>query len=1569
MNFVKNKVWNGLAVIMILLPFFSSFVSAVPVVADTTEGKSVTIFANQQGSATIAYQTDATDKKIQWTLTVQKNQQSESNQLGFYLKNQDQPVPLTAVASNNVPFKVDTNSQALLESKASPSFAATTITFTTDQIDSLNIQGFLLTAKDAPKTTLLGDNCQLTIVHPDETSKDTATDSSTVTKDTQASETTTNDSSNVQSSQTEAASTKSKSKSDTASSTVEEASAIPSPGHATTDIAGSDENLLGIAQNFHIFANQATINTHMNGNIAVKNLAANANFGTNIHSGAIKTDISYIQSLSTIANSSFVSATGSRTNKVVFGPNVDISLEDQNHQPAVYINNQRMDHLKTDEVFQDSSASDPYIDFDQTFAQLRQTSTKLGQFSQSAGVTKDFTDNNQRVVKLAAATPSTGSVVLTVVDDYGLPLPGALIELEDRLKDKTIDEDVTDNEGKVVAENLPIIGPYAFIEEKAPTGYQIDPNPLVFVEKPEVGDDQKVIVTLTKAELEQNTPITISGISKNKGVIINVDTEGASEVNIQSQIKLNYLDGNNRNNQETEDFDDSVVLWNFINRSKDQTITFNSPFQGTVLAPDDTIRVQQNLDGSIIANNVLINSDSHRWDMQTNEATPSTLQLRMVNKKFAKTTIDVSGTKTWKDNQNQYNTRPDSITVDLLQNGTKIASQDVKADAKGNWSYTFTDVPKTDDEGQEYNYTIREETVKGYETKVDGMNLINSYQGEMTTIKGTKTWEDNQNQYNTRPDSITVDLLQNGTKVASQVVKENKNGEWTYTFTDVPKTDATGKEYNYTISEEAVKGYETKVDGMNLINSYQGEMTTIKGTKTWEDNQNKYNTRPDSITVNLLQNGTKVASQVVKADAEGNWTYEFNDVPKTDAAGKEYNYTISEEAVKGYETKVDGMNLINSYQGEMTTIKGTKTWEDNQNQYNTRPDSITVDLLQNGTKVASQVVKADAEGNWTYAFTDVPKTDTAGKAYQYTISEEAVKGYETKVDGMNLINSYQGQVTTIKGTKTWEDNQNQYNTRPNSITVNLLQNGTKVASQDVKADAKGNWTYAFTDVPKTDAAGKEYNYTISEEAVKGYETKVDGMNLINSYHGEVTTIKGTKTWEDNQNKYNTRPDSITVNLLQNGTKVASQVVKADAKGNWTYAFNDVPKTDTTGKEYNYTISEEAIKGYETKVDGMNLINSYQGEMTTIKGTKTWEDNQNQYNTRPDSITVNLLQNGTKVASQVVKADAKGNWTYSFTDVPKTDATGKEYNYKISEEAVKGYETKIDGMNLINSYQGEMTTIKGTKTWEDNQNQYNTRPDSITVNLLQNGTKVGSQVVKADAEGNWTYAFTDVPKTDAAGKAYQYTIREEAVKGYETKIDGMNLINSYQGEVTTISGEKIWKDNNDHFHLRPEKITIQLMQNGQPVAETSTSAERDWQYQFDQVPQYDAAGNEYTYQVKEKEIPTGYQSTVNGFTIINTLEEPAVDPSNPDNHSGGSSGAQDSTTPEQSGAGDTDPSTSGSSESSTKDYGDQLTEKSEASHSKAAKLPQTNERKSYGLTILGILLLLIVGYATYQRRKK
>ena len=519
------------------------------------------------------------------------------------------------------------------------------------------------------------------------------------------------------------------------------------------------------------------------------------------------------------------------------------------------------------------------------------------------------------------------------------------------------------------------------------------------------------------------------------------------------------------------------------------------------------------------------------------------------------------------------------------------------------------------------------------------------------------------------------------------------------------KTDAKGEAVSgklepgkYKIKEtKAPEGYEldptekeaTVVQGEPLFWTVKNTKVTninISGTKTWDDSNNQDGKRPDKIKVilNKTVDGqtTKVTEKEVRANASGEWKYEFNDLQKYEN-GKLITYSIDEEAVPGYEKEVTGYNLKNSHTPEKVNVQGTKTWDDSNNQDGKRPDKIKVILNKTVDGVTTKVTEKEVtKDNWNYEFNDLPKYEN-GKEITYSIDEEAVPGYEKEVTGYNLKNSHTPEKVSVAGTKTWDDSNNQDGKRPKEIKIKLFKNGTEIETKTV-TEADG-WKWKFENLDKYEK-GQEIEYTIKEEVVAEYETNIDGFNVTNKHTPEKTAVEGTKTWDDANDQDGKRPTKIKVILNKTVDGQTTKVTEKEVtKDNWNYEFNDLPKYEN-GKEITYSIDEEAVPGYEKEVTGYNLKNSHTPEKVSVAGTKTWDDNNDQAGKRPGSIKVilNKTVDGktTKVAEKEVTA--KDNWNYEFTNLPKYEG-GKVIKYSIDEVDVPGYEKSIKGYNLENKY--------------------------------------------------------------------------------------------------------------------------------------------------------------------------------------------------------------------------------------------------------------------------------------------
>ena len=834
--------------------------------------------------------------------------------------------------------------------------------------------------------------------------------------------------------------------------------------------------------------------------------------------------------------------------------------------------------------------------------------------------------------------------------------------------------------------------------------------------------------------------------------------------------------------------------------------------------------------------------------------------LKQVVNVPAVTTVDVRGTKTWSDAENQDGLRPEQVTIKLLANGTETG-QTTTATAANGWTYEFTGLDAKDAQGQAITYSVAEEAVTGYTSTVNGYDITNSHTPETVDVRGTKTWEDGDNQDGLRPEQITVKLLADGTETGQTTTATAANN-WTYEFTNLPKNKA-GQAISYSVAEEAVAGYTTKVNRYNLTNSHTPETVSVQGTKTWEDGDNQDGLRPEQITVKLLADGVETG-QTTTATAANNWTYEFTNLPKN-KAGKAITYSVAEEAVAGYTSTLNGYNLTNSRTPETVSIQGTKTWEDGDNQDGLRPEQITVKLLADGVETG-QTTTATAANNWTYEFSNLPK-NKAGKAITYSVAEEAVQGYTSTVNGYDLTNNHATDLTSVSGTKTWQDNDDQDGLRPGQVTIKLLADGVETG-QTAVASAANNWTYEFSNLPKN-KAGKAITYSVAEETVAGYTASVNGYNLTNSHTPETVSVQGTKTWQDNDNQDGVRPEQVTIKLLADGVETGQTAV-ANAANNWTYEFSNLPK-NKAGKAITYSVQEEAVAEYTASYQAYNVTNSHTPGQTSHTVQKVWDDGQNQDGVRPVELKVQLYADDQKYGDEI-SLTAANNWTYTWSQLPEK-AQGKAISYQAREVAVpEGYQadqpsTQAGVTTLTNHHRPEVTSLSGTKTWKDNNNQDGVRPERIKVNLLADGVlKASKEVSAAD---NWSYSFDNLPKF-AAGQAVVYTITEDAVAEYSTQVEGYNLTNSHTPGQTSLTVTKQWQDQGDQDGLRPSQIQVQLyadgVASGSPVTLTAAN---NWVYTWSGLAEK-ANGKTIEYSVKEVDQPSGYTSTTSQVSPGNVL---------------------------------------------------------------------------------------------------
>ena len=853
-------------------------------------------------------------------------------------------------------------------------------------------------------------------------------------------------------------------------------------------------------------------------------------------------------------------------------------------------------------------------------------------------------------------------------------------------------------------------------------------------------------------------------------------------------------------------------------------------------------------------------------------------------------------TEVWHDENDQDGIRPRKMTAIVV--GSNGNRHEVPLHSSGDWHYTCDDLVKYWKNGQLVDYTVEAVTIDGYTSEVKslGNNVFevhNTHIPETISKTVTKTWKDNENQDGIRPASVTVTLT--GSNAVSKTATLNEDNGWTATFENLPKRDH-GNIVAYNVKESDTAGYEASVvkteDGFQLINEHDSETTMRTVTLVWRDEDNRDGVRPDAVTYTLHgSDGSEQEKTVNKDDAWNDVVFE--DLPVYQN-GQRISYTLTESAIDGYANDIrssgNTFTVTNTHIPETVNVDVTKIWTDGENQDGNRPDSISVILTgSDGKRYTTTITAAN---NWKHTFLKLPKFFNEGTQIEYTLTEDTMSGYSDVVEKRSdyvfvLTNKYSPATVDVTIVKKWDDDNDRDGMRPESVDIVL--NGSDGKLYTGTLSTENGYTCVFQSVPKYHDGGTLINYTIAEEKIPGYTTTIAKdasgykFTLTNAKTIDTVTKTVSKVWDDNNNQDGLRPTAITVILT--GDDGSRRVKSVTATENWTVTFENLPKNQNHGQNIQYTVSEAFVSGYTEAItqngDNYIITNTHTPASSEFFVTKIWKDNENNDGMRPDEITVTA--HGSDGCSYTEKLNADNQWSVMFSNLPKY-ADGKVIEYSLTEESVPGYTSSItrNGKSFvfINTHVDETKNITITKAWNDGNNQDGLRPKTITA--VVNGSDGSARFVQLFEGQNWATSLNNLPKYKN-GTEIQYTVKENAIPGYETEIkqtgDSYAIMNSHTPAVVTVSAVKVWDDANNQDGIRPSLIQVTLTGSDGSVRNAAITKNDGWTYQFKNLPKYkngvkidytlqEANSNPYTYEIVKGS--DGYS-----FTITNNYVPAAV----------------------------------------------------------------------------------------------
>lgn len=793
--------------------------------------------------------------------------------------------------------------------------------------------------------------------------------------------------------------------------------------------------------------------------------------------------------------------------------------------------------------------------------------------------------------------------------------------------------------------------------------------------------------------------------------------------------------------------------------------------------------------------------------------------------------------------------------ITLVKDGT-ATNQKLVLNAENAWKASFENLAKYDDtDGHNIEYTIQETPIANYTSQItgsmeDGFTVTNT-NTETVTIPVEKQW------IGPMQDSAEVTLVKDGKDTKSHLTLNAENG-WKASFDELVKYDRNdGHKILYSIKETPIENYSSHITGdvQNgfVITNTNIHKISIPVQKVWVGPE------LDSVEVSLVRDGNEVV-QSLTLSKDSKWKSSFEDLPEYDETdGHKYVYSLQETSVPHYKsvitgTQDTGFTVTNTIVGKVS-VGVTKQW------IGKAADSITIDLMNGDQKVDS--VELSKENGWQYTFKDLEQYDENGQVISYTIQEVELDGYVSTITGdMNqgyMITNTNMETVSIPVTKSWKG------PKGKQAEINLYKDGTTKLDTLILSESN-HWKGSFTNLPVYDSLdGHKISYSVNEMPINSYSTKIykdetSGYQIVNT-NIETVNIPIQKQWIGPSAK------QTSFTLIQDGKKTDHTLILT-AQDQWQGAFKNLSKYDEKdGHAYTYTIEENPIVGYASKMEGnMNdgfTITNTNTEVVQIPVEKKW------VGPAASKAQVILVKDGIET-DQTMTLNEWNHWKGSFTDLLKYDENdGHAIQYAIKEVPVPNYSARIqqsDTGYMITNTNIETRSIPVHKKW------IGPKVNSIVLSLYADGKDTGKTLL-LNEENEWKSSFDSLIKYDAFdGHEIVYSIQEHELPNYEVSIQG-NMESGFELtntniETLSIPVSKVW--------IGPEHdaIEVTLIKDGEETDQTLTlNADNGWTDSFRNLNKYDVDGHEIVYSIQEQEL-SDYSSSVQGdmiegFVLTNT----------------------------------------------------------------------------------------------------
>ncbi|PCE05018.1 hypothetical protein CKY08_07490 [Enterococcus faecium] len=357
-----------------------------------------------------------------------------------------------------------------------------------------------------------------------------------------------------------------------------------------------------------------------------------------------------------------------------------------------------------------------------------------------------------------------------------------------------------------------------------------------------------LLVNIDAEVLTMNTPLQI--INPNDQVVVFNVINSSSALNVQSPIKYN-----DRSNHETEDFSDANISWNFGNEMTDLTIS--APFQGTILAPNATIRITQNQDGTIIGTNVILDAATNRWDPNeifiSDNGTDTTDTSDSTD---TSTTSDSSDSSTSSDSTDTTSTTSDSTDTSASSDSSD-SSTTTNDSTDTSASSDSTDTTSTTSDSSDSSTTTSDSTDTSASSDSTDTSSITSDSSDSSTTTSDST-DTSASSDSTDTTSTTSDSSDSSTTTSDSTDTSASSDSTDTTSTTSDSSDSTTTTSDSTDTSASSDSTDTTSTTSDSTDTSASSDST--GTKTTSDSSDSSTTTSDSTDTSASSDSTDTIS-------------------------------------------------------------------------------------------------------------------------------------------------------------------------------------------------------------------------------------------------------------------------------------------------------------------------------------------------------------------------------------------------------------------------------------------------------------------------------------------------------------------------------------------------------------------------------------------------------------------------------------------------------------------------------------------------------------------------------------